>query len=415
LLCAAIALAADVAKMDGWRDHGLFYYAPRQFLHGRNAYDWEAMKAAWRADGKPAGIDPGATISGFVTPPSMALLTLPPALAPPQFGFRAIELWNLAALAACLLFLTADAASRWPLEARLLFAAFVLTLPIIASVLLLGQSTLIICACLCAAIYFLRRASDNRFTAAAGVAVGLALAKFTLSAPFLGLLAYRRKWLALTACAVTFLLANIAMALPGGVIQPFAQFRAAISRESGPGTPFDAITSNRDYMPNSIIHVKRLLYLALGDRRSLIERVNLGLSILMAAAMGWAMRTRAGRPQSMLEPLEIVLLTVAGLVLFYHRTYDLAALMIAGYALVDEGMRGADRRTPVWWVLVALLLIATRSATLVHAMGRWLQPHADPSVALCWCNCLLLVAMFGLCIAALSGQKRSASAMGAVD
>jgi len=407
LLLASVALVRDVARMDGWRDHGLFYYAPRLFLQGRNAYDWDEMKQSWRADGKPLGVDPGTTMSGFVTPPSMALLTLVPSLAPPQFGFRAIDLWNLAALGVCLIFLMADAAARWPLEARILFAAFVLTMPDVAGVLLLGQSTLVVCACLSAAIYYLRRPVQNRIASvAAGILVGLALAKFTLSIQFAGLLAYRRKWLALTAAVATFAAINVVMSMPGGVLKPLQDFRAAVSRENRPGTSYDAISSNQTYMPNTLVHGKRLLYMAFGERRSLIDALNTVLSIAMIAAMAWLMRYH-GRPvRALEEPLEIVLLMIAGLVLFYHRTYDLAALLIAGYAIVDEGFRGKDRRNSIWLAMAAVFLIITHTAALVYAVGRWLPVGSDVPALLCWSNCLLLVALFALCSINLAQLRR---------
>ena len=98
---------------------------------------------------------------------------------------------------------------------------------------------------------------------------------------------------------------------------------------------------------------------------------------------------------------------LAGLILFYHRTYDLAALMLVGYALADEGLRGRERRTPMWLAIVSLFLIITRSATLVYGFGRLLPRATDIPQALCWVNCLLLVAMFGLCAAALDcGQRQ---------
>ena len=90
----------------------------------------------------------------------------------------------------------------------------------------------------------------------------------------------------------------------------------------------------------AVIHGKRLLYLTFGDRRRLIESLNLILSVMIVGVMAWVARSH-GRPvRGIEEPLEIVLLVIAGLVLFYHRTYDLAALLMAGYALVDEGLRG---------------------------------------------------------------------------
>ena len=157
---AVISLLRDVAAMDGWRDHGLFYYAPRLMLRGDNAYDWDRMKSEWRADGKPLGVDPGTTMSGFVNPPSMALLTLPPSLMPSRFAYRSLDAWNLLALAVCIVCLLIAAGSAWPPEIRILFAAYCCWLPAVRSVLLLGQSTLLICACLAGGLLALSRRKE---------------------------------------------------------------------------------------------------------------------------------------------------------------------------------------------------------------------------------------------------------------
>jgi hypothetical protein len=398
-----VALARDVARMDGWRDHGLFYYAPRLFLQGRDAYDWDALKAEWRRDGKPLGIDPGTTMSGFVTPPSMALLTLLPALAPPSSGYRAIDLWNLVGLGACLIFLVGVGGRGWPAEARILFAAFVLSLPDVAGVVLLGQSTLLICACLCASVVLFSRSPDS---VPGSAAIGLALAKFTLSLPFLALLAYRRKGRALAVALIVFLGINVAVSAPRGVLRTFKTFRAVLSRENRPGTSYDAISSNPTYMPDTLIHGKRLLYLIFGNRRSLVEGLNVGLSLIAVAVMAVVLRPRRGSRAVIHEPLEIALLTVSGLLLFYHRTYDLAALILVGYALVDEGFRGRDHRTAAWGAMVAIFAVVTRSATLVYGLGRWLSSGTNLSSMLCWINCLLLTALFVLCAFRLN-QLRS--------
>jgi hypothetical protein len=412
LAWSTIALALDVARMDGWRDHGLFYYAPRAFAQGRNAYDWDVLKSEWRHDGRPLGIDPGTTMSGFVTPPSMAVLTLVPSLAPPRLGYRAIDLWNIGALAACILLLLSMARPRWPTEARILFTAFVLSLPDVAGVLLLGQTTLIVCACLCGALALLGSRRAGRWSqVAGGAAIGLALAKFTLSVPFLAMLAYRRRWRALAAAMVVFIMANVAFAAPGGVARTLTAFRAAVSRENRPGTSYDAISSNPTYMPNTLIHGKRLLYLLLGERRRLIDALNVLVSMAAVGAMAWVLRRTGRTGLTSEEPLEIALLTLAGLLLFYHRTYDLAALMLVGYALVDDGLRGADRRTPIWFAMAGVLLVLTHSAALVYGLKGILTLRVDLSAMLCWLNCSLLAALFVLCTIRLAGLRRGEPAV----
>jgi hypothetical protein len=395
LLCwSIVALGRNVARMDGWRDHGLFYYAPRLFLHSRDAYDWDVMKTEWRNDGRPTGIDPGTTMSGYVTPPSMALLTLVPSLAPPRFGYRAVDLWNVAALTVSLIFLLGMARRTWPLEARLLFTAFVLTLPDVFGVLLLGQTTLIICACLCASLYCFTSA---RAAAYGGVGIGLALAKFTLALPFLALLAFRRKWRALLVAILVFLGINLAMSIPGGVGKTLAEFRAAMVRENRAGTSYDPISSNATYMPDTLVHGKRLLYLVFGERRALIEALNILLSVFIVAIMIYVLRARQRSASLIEEPLEIALLTMASLLLFYHRTYDMAALILVGYALVDEGMRGPKRRTTAWVAMVAIFLFVTHSATVIYGLAAWMPHGVNVPSLLCWCNCTMLAALFLLC------------------
>ncbi len=349
-----LSLLREVAHMDGWRDHGLFYYAPRLIVKGENAYDWDRMKAEWRADGKPTGVDPGTTMSGFVNPPSMALLTLPPSLAPPQFALRAMDAWNLVALAVCILCLTTAAARAWPLEARILFAAYCCWLPAVHSVLLLGQSTLLISACLAAALLALAWQKE----VAGGVLIGLALAKFTLSFPFIAVLVYRRNWKAAGVAIATFLFLNIVLALPFGPANTVHAYRTVVTRETRPGSSYDALTSDPRWMPQTLVHAPRLLVLLLGRRRKTVAVANIIICVGIAVALAFGLRRRQSGARRDIDPLEAAALVTAALLLFYHRNYDVAVLILIVYGLIDYGIRKPSLRGVAWklGLFVSLLL-----------------------------------------------------------
>ena len=377
LFWAAATLIRNVLLMDGWRDHGIFYYAPRFFLSGQDAYSWSAMKHIWKADGSPPGIDPGTTMSGFVTPPSMALLYLPASLMPPRYGYRSIDVLNLAALAVALLSLMRIVSKRWSLEARLLFSAYVLTLPAVAAVIALGQSTLLIAACLSLGALALSRGTEferggefiandsNRKEATekkrefmrsglqwiGGAFIGIALSKFTITLPVIGILALQRKWRTAGAAAGMFVIVNLVFAAPFGVLNTGASFLAAVARENRPGSSYDAISRNSTWMPNTLIHAKRMIFLTVGDHRSLVESLNLLLTLAVVLTLFLAFR---GRNKSICEielsPLVLAAALATGLLIFYHRNYDLAIIPLILFALLDFGFLNKSNQTIVWYL-----------------------------------------------------------------
>ena len=380
LLWTAADLMHNVLLMDGWRDHGIFYYAPRFFLSGQDAYSWLAMKQAWKADGSPTGIDPGTTMSGFVTPPSMALLYLPASLMPPRFGYRSIDVLNLVALATVLVCLMQMVSKRWSLEARLLFSAYVLTLPAVAAVIALGQSTLLIAACLSVGTLALNFGKEferggeivandsnqkeairkkREFTRSGlqiigGAFIGIALSKFTITLPVIGILALQRRWRTTSVAVGTFAIVNLIFATPFGVLKTCAGFLSAVARENRPGSSYDAISRNATWMPNTLIHAKRMIFLTIGDHRSLVEGLNLGLTLLVVLTLFIAFRGRnklLGKIE--LPPLALATAIATGLLIFYHRNYDLAVIPIILWALFDFGFLNKSNRTIVWYLTLA--------------------------------------------------------------
>ncbi len=370
--------------MDGWRDHGIFYYAPRFFLSGQDAYSWDAMKRAWQADGRPLGIDPGTTMSGFVTPPSMALLYLSASLMPPRFGYRSIDVLNLLALAVALISLMRIVSKRWSLEARLLFSAYVLTLPAVAAVIALGQSTLLIAACLSVSMLALslgkeferggelvpndsnqqeaikkkRERIRSVLQLIGGAFIGIALSKFTITLPVLGILALQRKWRTAGAAAGTFAIANLIFAAPFGVLKTCTDFLSAVARENRPGSSYDAISRNATWMPNTLIHAKRLIFLTIGDHRSLVESLNLVLTLAVIFTLFLAFRSR-NKPicERELSPLALATALSTGLLIFYHRNYDLAIIPLILWALLDFGLLNKSNRTLSWRLTLAATVL----------------------------------------------------------
>lgn len=392
LLWSVISLLAGVVRNDGWRDHGLFYYGPRMLIRGKNVYDWGEMKRMWASDGRPTGIDPGTTMSGYVMPPAAALLTLAPSLAPPRYGFRAVDVWNLLGLAFSVFFLTRALAIRWSAELRLLVAAFVISLPDVAGVLLLGQTTLVVCACLSLALAVMR---SRRAAAVAvgGAATGIALCKFTLALPFLVFYLYTRRFRTAGVALAVFLGANALFALPSGLTRTYHEYRAVMIRENRPGSSYDPVSSNPTYMPDTLVHTKRFLYLALGEQRRVIDLLTAASGLAVVCATAWLFR-KVGKSEP--PPMVWLILTAAALLLFYHRTYDLAVLMIAVYALVEEGRASRALTSPIWIAMAVVLVAVTHTERLIYGWMPRIAPALATPRALCWTNCLGLSLLFCL-------------------
>ena len=328
--------------------------------------------------------------------------------ASPQFGYRAIDAWNLAALGACLLFLLRMAGRRWPMEVEDPVRGLCDFHAGCGRRASPGADYPCGLRLLCAALYLFSRSPRP---ASGGIAIGLALAKFTLSAPFLAILAYRRKWRAFLIALAIFAALNIAFSTPGGITATMGSFRAAVARENRPGTSYDPVSSNPTYMPNTLVHGKRLLYLVLGARRPLIDWLNITVSLVIAAVMIYVMRVERRVRGAITEPLGSALLTWRASSI-YHRTYDLAALLLFGYALVEEGVRGPDRRTPAWSAMIVIFLLVTHSARIVYSLARWYPAGASASAILCWSNCLALVALFLLCAMRLNTVRKQSGDVG---
>src|SRR5205807_2620711 len=95
------------------------------------------------------------------------------------------------------------------------------------------------------------------------------------------------------------------------------------------------------------------------------------------------------------HPLEISVTMMGALALFYHRVYDLAALMFVAYGLLDYHFRWPQRQPFAWKVNVGALLLLSYATfnvwpfTLLDApLAKWGLPPRP------YYACVLVVLMF---------------------
>lgn len=361
MLCLLLALAAFVyicvraLRMTGGIDDGLFYYAARLIFTGRTPYDRNLTIAEWQRDGSPAGVAPYYAYSGFVNPPIIALFHLPTLLSPPVWAHHAVALVSLAALFITVFFLLKRASPKWTPEIRLMFVAYAFLLPAVVRTLAFGQSPLLVCAPLAGALYFLARKRD----VPAGLLLGLSLAKFTLTLPFLAYVAYHRNSKATLSALGLFLGLNLLMTLPMGPLKMAHDYRALLTAESQPGRSYDPLSTDPKFGQDNMVSLKRLLVLVLGPNRPLVERTHTVLAVLGILALAWVVRPGGKAETTCPRPLEIAALTLAGMLFFYHRDYDMVVLLFVAYGLIEYGLDRPENRTPLWQATLIIGFVST--------------------------------------------------------
>jgi hypothetical protein len=354
ILLALIVLfsARRVWKTDPSPDGAVVYYNARVALRGQNPYDGRNEIRDWAAHGAPAAFLPGHdNLPICAYPPSFSLLIAPVAALPWHTGIRCVVLLNYLAGFGCLFFLLRLAKGRWSAEAMLLFAIFFFANRHLRSEIYVNQTTLLVCLPMLAGIYAFRL----RREVPAGILIGLSLAKFTLTFPVLALLAYRREWKTTAAAIATFAVLNGAMAMSwGGLTRLPSDYRSAVSASTAPGAANDVGTLKYSDM----ISANHLVFVLFGSKqRAEAGKAALALVAACSLAVLLALRSRPEQERPFEDPLEIALLMAASLTLFYHRSYDLAALPIVLFGLVDFRFRHKGAMPIAWKIGFAALIL----------------------------------------------------------
>ncbi|HZO86867.1 MAG TPA: glycosyltransferase family 87 protein [Chthonomonadaceae bacterium] len=352
-LVAGIYLLKHSRAMFLGQDGRALFYGARLIWQGKNPYDDPAIVAEWRRDGSPGLFRPGLPASVYIYPPAFALLMAPVLWMPGRLGIPALIGLSFLALLGLLLLLFKTARAPWSRELRLGFVLFALLMRPVFHVLIFGQSTLLIGALLAAGLYALSRRREGW----AGLWMGLALMKFTLALPFVMVLALRRHWRAACVAVAVFAGLNLIFTLPIGLPTALAGYEHVIAVTTAPNQSNDSAGSTLWDNAYNMVHAKRFLYFVLGPNRPLVERLHLALAALAVGLLAFALRPRPNKEPAFANPLEIGLTTAAGLILFYHRYYDLACLLFVAFGLIEYRLRW-PRRQPVAWTLAALTTLA---------------------------------------------------------
>ena len=400
VLCAALIFGLRAAKMPGRGDACSLYYGSRLVLRGQNPYLRQNLQAEWERDGAQPQFHDVVDIFVFIYPPQAALLVAPVALLPPELGVPGMSLYGVFFGLLSLFFLY-RLSSDWPPEGFAVFAGCVLLSRPLQAVIHNGQATLIFCALTAMLLDALARRRENQ----AGLLLGLALAKFTLTVPFLLLLLYRRQWRPAALALALFTVCNLALALPWGVGNMITDYKACVAKTAQPGAPQDPMGPSHFDM----VHLDRLTSVLCGPtRRPLARALTLTFSLLAVSALLWLLRPVGDSLP--LAPLEIALTMMSGLFLLYHRFYDLAGLMFVGWGLIAWRLERRGAVSGIWWFCLAMLL----PLSFATSATGW-SPLLDPQLIRLglpptpyynvWLAAALFLGLLGLC-----GQARRASA-----
>ena len=347
------------------------YYGARMLLHGQNPYDDDAIKAEVAREPVAACSDKiGMPLRPFLSPPLLSVTLLPIAVLPPSIGLRALNYVNLAALLITAWLLATLGGPAWNFESRVVVALFVLLNPAGTRALAFGQVSIIITLLMVLGL----RSWFSKAPYATALAFGLSLAKFTMSLPLVLLFAvrrsHRRAAIFMTA-AVVF--ASILVCLPQGLEQVSHSYNANIALTTQPGG-INHFADSPDADHTSLINVQRGAYVLFGRWPTLTKATTVLLWLGLLVAGGVALTTGRGRADPRgadPRPLDLCLVSLLALTLFYHRYYDMAMNSLVFYGLMDyRASHRLGKLGPLWWTAVGFLVVTTFETT----MAGWSRP-----------------------------------------
>ncbi|MCL4531156.1 MAG: hypothetical protein M1282_17325, partial [Chloroflexi bacterium] len=166
--------------------------------------------------------------------------------------------------------------------------------------------------------------------------------------------------------AVTFV-----SAAPTGVIPTIKAMHAAMTKETEFGADDDTSARNPDQI--GIINLGATIHKMLTGRNALAEVITDGLIVF---CIGGLLCVIPRIPLSETEGLEVALFNVAGLLIFYHRTYDMALLITAGIALLPFLRRSRlSFETIILAISLVVLSYVCSSFRLMQIVGEWISWH----------------------------------------
>lgn len=396
-------------------DYRMTYTAARAWLNGADPYDDAVLKEIWADAGMPHATPPGLPQTPNVYP-----LTIAPVLAPlAALSFPAsLALWLMinggaAGLLGASIIRprrkaeSADETSATqlashcrPASARwwsfLALAALVFGFPLRYG-LSFGNLVILTTAFTVASVRWRHR------PAFAGILLGLALVKYTLSAPVAFVFLLERRWkLLITACAVqTLLLMTATLGYAGD------------SRTGWIAEMMDAGVASM--APGAVNDHAALSYTSLHlDLSALLFRLSPALAdvrFIFIAGMGvltlWACRPLKAdrRDESAFAELRYVVVLSAGMLAVYHRVYDAVIVIapLATWLVMYRAQLPGHIRNVLW---TGLILTMFAGGTI--AGGRPDVPYAVLAFAQPVCTWAILVVLTGG-VAGLASLRRRAT------
>ena len=330
------------------------FYGSRLLLQGKDPYNLNNMHAAYRDE--PVAMCTWLIHENsrpYLYPPIMAVLVSPAAVWSPWIGLHVFTYLNIILFIIFAISLGLIGGKSWRAEYRYAIALFTLLNPSTMRCLLYGQTTIAICLILLGVVRSLR--SNN--TTLSGILLGLSLAKPTLVVLLLPVYLFKGRWKAGAIGLCLFVFISILLIFPVGLKQAYSDYRDQIriivqpgnEMYPGPSAKFDTYT---------LIHLDRLAYVLTGQRDLYAVPLGKGLKIIFSLLLLWSLWKLCRRSSMVWHPLIFCVVILGGLVLFYHRYYDLTALSLVLYGLMDYRIR-KPKAQPFLWVVCMFTLCLT--------------------------------------------------------
>jgi len=243
---------------------------------------------------------------------------------------------NIAALALCLLLVWRLWGKGWPADAVFFLCAFYACWVPVRVTLRIGQLSLLVVAAILASELLMQR--GRKVTA--GLLLGLALVKYSLSGPFLLYLAWRRQWRALAAAmavplALTAVYAGHSGFWPWEILTAYVQRGAVV------------MSKPREFFGGTL-EIRPVLHALCGGSKEWATALSLALALLALGAMAWVFYHRPHRTRA-----HLALLALFSLWVIYHRVYD-GVLALLPAALLAEMARRGRQPALAWGGLTSL-------------------------------------------------------------
>lgn len=340
------------------------------WVHGQDPFEWEAVKASWKARGPAPGIEDDIGWLYAIVPPTTLAVLSPFAALP-----IAVGAYLYLVVTTLLTGLSTWLCGKWAGirggTAWRMYAAGVLVSVPATLGLYSGNPTMLAAPILLIGSYWIAMKRSTASEIAGGVLLGVAVAcKVQIGLPFLVFWVVLGRWRAgLSAIMAALVIGGIAVGrLAVADVDWLAGWVENVRQTNTPGGLNDYVAAKN---PDDLVNLQVALYRVLGDR-ILTDRATIGLWLTLAiGAFGVLMCRHWRRPSP-----ELPLFCIAGLLTLlpvYHRTYD-ALILIPLLALLIARLCSRPSTVTGWWSLVLLASLAVPAGLPYYLIRRGYLP-----------------------------------------